>query len=102
MSSANSLYFFASRESCPIAAKEPKIVKIEKNTIIPVWNQNLKLCFEGLKTIMANMIGNTKTIGVYPNAPMRALMSPKKGSMAAKKLDVPTNNDRPNSRGLDF
>jgi hypothetical protein len=41
-----------------------------------------------------------KSKGMHPNAPNNAMMSPKKGSMAAKNVALITDNDRKINLGI--
>lgn len=72
----------------------PNTPNAEKIKAIIVFPQKRKLYLDGLNTTLYNTIGKMKSRGIQPNAPIKALMSPKKGNIAATVVAIMTDNER--------
>lgn len=100
--SENKLYVLASRTICLIDAIPPITTKIEDPPPINVFTQKIMLCFEGLKVILKNTIGNIKSRGMNANAPNNAIISGKNGNIAAKTVAAATDIDLESTLGTTF
>lgn len=99
---ANNLYVLASRLICLTAAMAAMTARTEKTTAMAVFNQNIRLLFDGLNVKLKKITGNIKSSGMNPKAPMTELMSPKNGSIAAIVVAMMTEQDRETSLGKTF
>lgn len=69
------------------------IASAEKTTAMVTFNQKTRLCFDGLNVKLKKTTGKMKSRGMKPKAPMKALMSPKNGSIAAIVVAITTDSD---------
>ncbi|KAL6967089.1 hypothetical protein U1Q18_032894 [Sarracenia purpurea var. burkii] len=75
---------------------------VEKTAVMAAFNQKMGLLLDGLNVRLKKTTGRTKSSGKKPKAPMTALMSPKKGSIAAISVAVTTERDRETNLGMTF
>ena len=75
---------------------------VEKTIAMLVFNQKMGLRFEGLNVKLKKITGRTKSRGMKPKAPITALMSPKKGSIAEIIVAVMTEREWEITLGMTF
>lgn len=78
------------------------VPKIAKTTAMILFTQKMGLLLDGLNVKLKQTAGSTKSSGMNPKAPIRELISPKNGSMAAIVVAMTTDSDLNITLGTTF